>query len=65
MVKESFSCGYCGKGLGSLVCVSYGLPVCPECLFKNKVCPSCERVYHFSVRARACPICYTRLTVRD
>lgn len=59
------TCTYCGKDLDLAHCVQGGLSICVDCLFKDKTCPSCERVYHHSVRARACPVCYTRLTVRD
>jgi hypothetical protein len=64
-VIRTRDCGICGKDVGPILCIRDGRSVCSSCLFKDKVCPSCERVYHHSVRARACPVCYTRLTVRD
>jgi len=58
------TCASCGAELALVHCIQDGLPICADCLFKDKVCPSCGRVYHHSVRARACPVCRTKLAVR-
>jgi hypothetical protein len=58
------TCGTCGKELGLVFCVRDGSPVCEDCLFSDKVCPSCKRVFHHSVDLSTCPVCRIKLVPR-